>query len=139
MRNGVAQAQEDLGNLVGDAIDKVARANLLAAARKRHVDGRRADGSLKLLRLKRALAIFKRSLHHVAHLVHRFADGGALLFRHLAHAAQVARQRTGLAQHGHAHLVKRGSVSRRADGSKRAFAQRRKFVHDCHVSDPFLF
>ena len=137
LSHGVAQAQEDLGDLVGNCVDEVARAHLLAAAGQRDVDGRRIDSRLKLLGGKRALALLERRLDGAAHLVHRFAHGGALFLRHLAHAAQVARQRAGLAQHRHAHLLERGSVRSLFDGGQRARAQRRQLVHDCHVSDPF--
>ena len=135
--HGIAQAQEDLGDLIGDGVDEMARAHLLAAARQRDVDGRRVDGGLELLGGKRTLALLERRLHGAAHLVHRLAHGSALLLRHLAHAAQVTRQRAGLAQHRHAHLLERGSVRSLFDGGQRARAQRRQLVHDCHVSDPF--
>ena len=139
MRHGIAQAQEDFGNLVGDGVDQMARAHLLRAARQRHVDGGRVDGRLELCCGKRRLALLERGLHHAAHLVHRLADGGALLLRHLAHAAQVSGQRAGFAEHRHAHLVKGRRVRRLLDRGERAFPQRRKFVHDCHVSDPFPY
>ena len=129
----IAKAEEYLGDLVGDAVDEVARAHLLGAARQRHVHGRRVDGRGQLGGIEGRLARGEGSLHRLAHLVHRLADGRALLLRHLPHAAQMARQRAGLAQHADTHLLERGGVGRLRDAGERLLAQRRHFVHDTHV------
>ena len=136
LRHRVAQAQEDLGYLVDDAVDEMARADLLGTTRQRHVHGRRVDGRSQLGGLERRLALGERRLHLHAHLVHSLAHLGALLLGHLPHAAQVACERAGFAQHGHAHLVERGGVARLRDGGQRPLAQRRHVLHDCHT--PFF-
>ena len=137
MGHRVAQPQEHLGDLVDELADQVARADLLRTAGQRHVHRARVDLRRQLGRRKLGLARGQRLLHRNAHLVHGFAHCGALLFRHLAHAAQVPRQRARLAQHRHAHLLKRGGLAGLGDGVERPRAQRLHFFHDCHAYAPF--
>ena len=133
----VAQAEEDLGNLVGDAVDEVARAHLLRATRQRHVHGGRVDGGGQLGCGQLLLARGQRAFDGGAHLVRRLAHGGALLLRDLPHLAQVPGQRARLAQHADAHLLERRGVGRLRDLRDGLLAQRLQFLHDCHSAVPF--
>ena len=129
----VAKAQEHVADFLGHAIDQMARAQLLHAARQRDVDRRRIDAGFQLGCSQRLLALLKRFFHDLAGFVHCFAHFSALLFRDLAHVAQVAGQRARLAHDRHAHRIERRRVDRRRDFRKRLFAQSRQFVCNRHI------
>ena len=58
--HGIAHAEEDIGNLIDNAADQVARSNLLAAAGKRDVHSFRIHLRKQLRLRKRFLAIRER-------------------------------------------------------------------------------
>ena len=130
--NRVAQAEEDLRHLIGDRVDQMARAHLLRSAGERDVDGACVDRGFHLGCRELLLARFERLFHHVAHLVDRLADDGALLLRDLAHAAQVARKRARLAEHRHAHALERRRRVGFRDARKGLLTQLRELVRDRH-------
>ena len=128
----VAEAQEDIGHLVDDAVDEVAGTHLLGAAGQRHIHGRRPHGRLKLGGIERRLAGGQRLFHVHAGRVHGTAHARALFSGHLAHGSQVPGQRAGLAQHRHAHGLERRRRVRRGDFGQGALTQRRQLLCDCH-------
>ena len=130
--NRVAQAEEDFRHFVGDRVDQMTRAHLLRAAGERDVDGACVDRGFHLGCCELLLARFKRLFHHVAHLVDRLADDGALFLRDLAHAAQVARKRARLAEHRHAHALERRRRVGFRDARKGLLTQLRELVRDRH-------
>ncbi len=117
--HGVAQAQEDLGDLVGDGVDKVTRAHLLGAAGQRDVDGVGFHLGLELGVSQLLLLGLERSLDLVAGGVHRLAHLGAMLLGNLAHGAQVAGERARLAHNLYADLLQRIGRRRLADSLER--------------------
>ena len=131
--NHIAKAQEDVADLVGDAVDQMTRADLLRAAGHRDVDCGSVDGSFELGCSELGLALFQRRLDRVANLVHGLANRSALFLRDVAHVAQVASKRAGLAHDGHAHFVERGSRLRRLDRGKRLDAQLGELISNCHA------
>ena len=133
----IAQAKEDLGNLVNHAVDEMARAHLLRATGKRHVNRRRVNGGLKLGRIQHGLTLGKRLLNRDARLVDGLTHRCALLLGHLAHRAQIARQRAGLANDGNAHLVELSRSGRRRDIGQRRLTQSGQFIGNCHVPSAF--
>ena len=129
----IAQADEDLGDLVGDAADQMAGAHLLAAARKGDIHRARLHAGFQLGAAQLGLLFLKRRLDHIAYRVHGLTHFGTLFFRHLAHGAQVAGQRTGLARYGNAHLLERCGILRSLDGGECFRLQGVQFINDCHL------
>ena len=117
--HGVAKPEENLGNLVGDGVDKVARAHLLGTAGQGDVDGIGLHARFKLGVCQLALLRFQRRFDLVAGSVYRFAHFSAMLLGNLAHGAQVAGKRTGLAHNLYADLLQRIGVRHFANSGKR--------------------
>ena len=95
LRHRVAQAQEDLGDLVDDAVDEMARAHLLGAARQRHVHGRRLDGrgsssaasSAALRSASAAFHLHARRVHGLAHAARALQSGTCPMLTQVARSA----------------------------------------------------
>ena len=109
------------------------RTQLLYAARQRDIDSSRIDARLQLGCRQVPLAFFEGLLYRLASFVHGLAHRGTRLFLHLAHVAQVRRERTGLADHAHAHFVEGRGVDRPLDCGERFLAQGLQFFNNCHV------
>lgn len=117
--NGVAKAQEDLGDFIGNGVDQVTRAHLLGAARQRDVDGIGLHASLEFCMGEFALLSFQRCLDFIAGSVYRLTHFSAMLFGNLTHSTQVAGKRTGFAHNLYADLLQRIGVRHFADSSER--------------------
>ena len=102
MHHRVTQTEKHLGDLVGDRVDEMARAHLLHASGKRHVDSRRVDRRRELSRIELRLGRPERLLDGDTRLVDGLADRRPLLLGNLAHRAQIPRQRAGFPEHRHA-------------------------------------
>ena len=136
--DGVAKTQEHVANFFGNAVDQMARTQLLDAPWQCDIHRRRIDARLELCGSKRLLARLERFLDNIAHFIDGLADGCSFFLGHLAHVAQIRRQRARLADDAHAHLIERSRVSRLFDGGKRFGTQRFQFFDYCHVVSSVL-
>lgn len=126
----VADAKEHLGDLIGNAVDQMARTHLLHTARKRDVDriGLHArselhTGKLLLLRLKRTFDLVARGVHGLAHL-------RALFRSNLSHRTQIAGQTTRFSHYLDADRLERIARSCLIDLGKCCGLQRLNFIND---------
>ena len=105
--DGVAEADEDVLDLLADLADEVLGALGEVASGKRDVRRLGVDPGREHGLLELELALGDGSVHIGAHLVRELAHGGALLGRELAHHLHGGRERTLLARHGDADLLER--------------------------------
>ena len=133
----VTQPGEDVGDLTDDVGDQMLAADGLGAARQGYVHGAGGHGSLQLGAAQLALARLERGLDGLAHLVDHASHGGALLFGHVAHAAQRRRERTLLAQHAYAQILEARRVGRGPNRGQRVVAQLCQIIRQCHAHPLF--
>ncbi len=130
--DGVAQPDEDLDDLSGQAVDQMATAQRARSPRQCHVNRIGGDARLHLGGRELSLARVERRLYRLSDLVRGLAHSRALLRRERAEPSQDRRERALLAQDRDSGLIERPKVVRAGDRLECALPQRKQFFHDTH-------